>query len=441
MTQFPGKVHDWDQLGADGQQRLLDRPSQLTAQSTQSQAAEIVAQVRAGGDAVLRQLGARLDGVELEQLRVTPQELELACDSLSSASRQAIDQAIATVTRFHEAQRQPRLRVETAPGVICERWEVPIDAVGLYVPAGSAALPSTAIMLAAPARIANNPLRVLCTPPAADGSANAAVLYAAAACGVQQVFKLGGAQAIAAMAYGTESVPKVNKIFGPGNAWVTAAKQLIALDPAGAACDLPAGPSEVMIIADEHAQAEFIASDLLAQAEHGPDSQVLLVCNSLDLIQQVQQAIQQQLPQRGRLAVITQALEHARWILVSNLQTALEVANQHAPEHLIIASAEPRVLLEGVRNAGSVFLGPWSPEAIGDYCSGTNHVLPTYGHARACSGLSLADFMRRFTVQELTPAGLAQLGPVATELARLERLDAHAASVTIRLEHLAVRAP
>jgi histidinol dehydrogenase len=321
--------------------------------------------------------------------------------------------------------------------VHCERILRPIPAVGLYVPAGSAPLPSTVIMLAVPARLVGCPTRVLCTPPASDGRANAAVLFAARLCGVEDVFKAGGAQAIAAMAYGTASVPKVDKIFGPGTALTTAAKQLVASDPDGAACDLPAGPSEVLVIADAGANAEFVAADLLAQAEHDTRSQAVLVTDSAELAAATAEALVRQARPLSRGAILAESIGNCRAIVVPDLATAVEVSNLYAPEHLIIQTRAPRDLLAAVVNAGSVFLGEWSPEPMGDYCSGTNHVLPTYGYARAYSGLSVTDFLKRITVQELTADGLRSLGPTAETLANLEGLDAHARAVTLRLAVLA----
>jgi histidinol dehydrogenase len=288
-------------------------------------------------------------------------------------------------------------------------------------------------MLAVPARIAGCPQRVLCTPPNREGGANPAVLVAAELCGVDTVFKVGGAQAIAALAYGTQSIPKVDKIYGPGNAWVTAAKQLVANDPAGAACDLPAGPSEVMVIADDSARPEFVAADLLAQAEHDSQAQALLVTSSASLAQAVVASVAAQTQELSRRSILEKSLAASRCIVVPDTATAVEVANAYAAEHLILEVREPRRWLAQIQNAGSIFLGAWSPEPMGDYCSGTNHVLPTYGYARAYSGLSVHDFVKRITVQELTPAGLRSLGPVAVTLAQLEGLDAHANAVTRRL--------
>jgi histidinol dehydrogenase len=396
----------------------------------------IIADVRARGDAALARYTRRFDGVEVASLEVSEAEFEAAESALSGTARAAIERAIDNVRRFHEAQRRAPISVETAPGVRCEQLELPISAVGLYVPAGSAPLPSTAIMLAVPAAIAGCPKGVLCTPPRPGGGADSAVLVAARRCGITQVFKVGGAQAIAAMAYGTETVPKVDKVFGPGNVWVTAAKLQVAQDPDGAALDLPAGPSEVLIIADEGARAVFVAADLLAQAEHDVAAQVLLVTPSRRLASQVVAELDRQQATLSRRGITTAALAHSRIIRVPDLPTALAISNAYAPEHLILAVRQPRALLAGVTAAGSVFLGDWSPESVGDYCSGANHVLPTYGYARAWSGLSIEDFVRRVTVQELTPTGLRDLGPVAVTLAGLEGLDAHANAVTVRLAAL-----
>jgi histidinol dehydrogenase len=326
--------------------------------------------------------------------------------------------------------------VETSPGVICERFSVPIRAVGLYVPAGSAPLPSTAIMLAVPAALAHCPVKLMCTAPDRTGNANPAVLVAARKAGVDQIFKVGGAQAIAAMAYGSESIPKCDKVFGPGNAYVTAAKMLVAQDAGGAALDLPAGVTEVMVIADDEARPDFVAADLLAQAEHSPDAQAILVTTQAALAAAVFAEVQRQSVTLSRAMILAESIEAMRLIVVDTLQTAFDIANAYAPEHLILEIRAAREWLPRVSAAGAVFLGHWSPESLGDYCSGPNHTLPTYGYARSYSGLSLEDFQRRITVQELTPSGLKGLGPTARILAGLEGLDAHAAAVSIRLEAL-----
>jgi histidinol dehydrogenase len=370
-------------------------------------------------------------------LRVTAQEFAAAEQALSGAQHAAIDRAIANVRRFHAAQIPLPLRVETQAGVICERFSVPIRAVGLYVPAGSAPLPSTAIMLGVPAAIAGCRVRVMCTPPGRRGAADAAVLVAARKSGIDDVFKAGGAQAIAAMAYGTASIPKCDKVFGPGNAFVAAAKLLVAQDPKGAAADLPAGVTEVMVIADESASADFVAADLLAQAEHSPDAQSLLVTTSAAIAEQTARHVRRQAASLSRAGILAQSVGHMRLLIVDTLETAFDIANDYAPEHLLLEISEPRQWLGRVSAAGAVFLGHWSPESLGDYCTGPNHTLPTDGYAKAHSGLSLEDFQKRITVQELTPAGLAELGPTAQILAGLEGLDAHAAAVTIRLAALA----
>ncbi len=423
----------WETLDEQRRRALLERPAVNVRADVEAAVRDIVTRVRADGDTALLALTAKFDGVELETLRVTDEEFDAAERALRPASLAAIDTAIANVRRFHAEQRQPDVDIETIPGVRCQRVSHAIDAVGLYVPAGSAPLPSAAIMLAVPAAIAGCRRRVLCTPPRPDGDADAAVLVAARRAGVAEVYKVGGAQAIAALAYGTASIARVDKIFGPGNAYVTAAKSLVAADAGGTAVDMPAGPSEVLVIADDGARADFVAADLLSQAEHGPDSQVVLLTTSAALAAAVLEQIDVQLGALDRRDIAAQALAHSRLVVCDDLATAASISNRYAPEHLIVQTAEPRRLLPSLRNAGSIFLGPYTPESVGDYASGTNHVLPTYGAARAYSGLGVDDFMRRMTIQELTADGLRALAPSVTELARLEGLDAHAAAVTIRL--------
>jgi histidinol dehydrogenase len=428
---------DWTALDAESRRAALERPAQRKSREVAAAVAGIIADVRSGGDAALRSLTLRHDRVELARFEVQAGEFAAAAQSLASAAVVALERAIENVRRFHEAQRPAPVRVEVMPGVLCEQLARPLDAVGLYVPAGTAPLPSTAIMLAVPAALAGCRSRVLATPPRADGTADPAVLVAARLCGVDRVFKLGGAQAIAALAYGTESVPKVDKIYGPGNAWVTAAKLAVAADPAGAALDLPAGPSEVLVIADADANPEFVAADLLAQAEHSVDAQAVLVTPDRRQAKRVSDAVARQVQRLSRTALLLEALTHARIIVVADLETAFEVSNAYAPEHLILHVDGARDWLPRVTAAGSVFVGAWAPETMGDYCSGTNHVLPTYGFARTHSGLTLQDFMHTITVQELTAQGLKDLGPTAVTIAALEGLDGHARAVTIRLEALA----
>lgn len=428
------EVRQWTSLGAAERTALLARPALGDPARIDEDVRAIVREVRSNGDRALTELGRKFDRVELSDFEVSRAEKQAAEERVPEAAVAAIDMAIANVRRFHEAQLPQALCLETMPGVRCERVSRPIDSVGLYVPAGSAPLPSAAIMLAVPAEIAGCPTRVLCTPPRPDGSADAAVVVAASRAGVERIFKIGGAQAIAAMAYGTQSVPKVAKICGPGNAWVTCAKSQVAGDPGGAAIDMPAGPSEVMVIADASANPVFIAADLLSQAEHGADSQVLLLCTNEALARAVQEELQAQLALLPRREVATQALEHSRLIVVDSLASALAICNDYAPEHLILQCENARDLVSRVRNAGSVFVGPWTPEAVGDYCSGTNHVLPTYGYARSYGGLGVEHFLRHMTVQELSSDGLRCLAPTVMALAGMEGLEAHAAAVRVRLE-------
>ena len=422
----------WSDATAEEREVHLRRPAIRDDANLRDAAVDIVATVREQGDAGLRQLTARLDHVNIDRFEVSRDEFEAAENALGTASVAAIDLAIRNVRAFHEQQIPRLVDIETMPGIRCERISQPLDAVGLYVPAGSAPLPSTAIMLCVPASIAGCPQRIVCTPPRADGTADEAVLVAARRAGVDTVFKLGGAQAVAAMAYGTESIPRVAKIFGPGNAWVTAAKTLVAMDPLGAAIDMPAGPSEVLVIADQHANAEFVAADLLSQAEHGQDSQVVLVTTSEATAEAVLAATDRRLDALSRRDIARVSISESCFIVADDIDAAVEISNRYAPEHLIVHVDRPRDLLPGIRNAGSVFLGPWSPESVGDYCSGTNHVLPTYGAARSYSGLSLDQFLRHMTVQELSKEGLRSIAGAVTELARLEGLDAHAEAVRCR---------
>lgn len=427
------RIVEWESLSGAMQGDCLQRPVMHQDNELRQSVDSIIAEVRERGDAALFELTRRLDKAVLTDLRVGPAEFENAERSLSAAQIDAIDLAIRNVQAFHAAQCPVSVDVETMPGVRCERISQPIDAVGLYVPAGTAPLPSAAVMLAVPATIAGCPRKLMCTPPRGDGTADPAVLVAARKAGVDTIFKIGGAQAIAGMAYGTASLPRVSKIFGPGNAWVTEAKSQVAGDPAGAAIDMPAGPSEVLVIADENANPEFVASDLLSQAEHGRDSQVMLVTTSMEIAERVRDEVGVQLEGLSRADIAKDAIDNSLAIVTGSLDSAVEISNRYAPEHLIIQTVQPRQLLANVRNAGSVFLGCWSPESVGDYCSGTNHVLPTYGHARSYSGLSVEQFMRQMTVQELSADGLGRIGAAVVELAGLEGLDAHSAAVTRRL--------
>ncbi len=430
------ETYDWNALSGSERDRLLRRPAQDDATRVEQGAADIIARVRREGDGAVRSITAEIDGIVIEKLRVEPETIAAALDQCEPVLRRALVQARDNVRTFHGAQLGQPSSVVTVPGVVCERRVLPLESVGMYVPAGSAPLASSVIMQAVPAALAGCARRVLCSPPQADGRPDPAILAAAALCEVDEVYAVGGAQAIAAMAFGTESIAPVDKLFGPGNAWVAAAKRLVAQAPDGVPCDLSAGPSEVLVVADQSADPAFVAADLLAQAEHGADSQVLLVTTSAALAGQVAGELSRQGYNLSRAEIVMQCLATSPALVVKTLDDAFDVVNRYAPEHLILQVVEPRRWLERVRNAGSVFLGPWTPEALGDYCSGTNHVLPTGGHARHSSGLGVADFCKSITVQEATPAGLEQLAASATALAAVERLDAHGQSVRVRLARL-----
>ncbi len=423
----------WEALAVAERAQLLQRPLRQRDTERKQVVAEIIARVRHGGDAALYELTRELDDCEVQALQVASAAFDQAAAQMVPALQQAIEEARQRIEVFHRATMGTSIRVETAPGVVCERLTRPIVRVGLYVPAGSAPLPSTALMLGVPAQLAGCREVVLCTPPKPDGRVDAAVLVAARACGIKRVFGLGGAQAIAAMAFGTESVPACDKLFGPGNSWVTEAKLQVSAEPEGPAIDLPAGPSELLVIADKTADPKFVAADLLSQAEHGPDSQVLLLTDSVELIDAVEHELPRQLAALPRCDIAGQALAESRLIQVDDIAQAAEISNTYAPEHLILNVAQPRNLLVRIETAGSVFLGPWSPESVGDYCSGTNHVLPTHGYARAWSGLSVASFQKQITVQELSFRGLQGIGDCAITLARAEGLEAHAQAVFQRL--------
>jgi len=433
MNRLSMNVVEWSTLDASAQVQALQRPVQAVAAQTRDAVAGLIAAVRADGDAALREISLHFDGVAPESFEVTEAEFAAAEQAVPADLRQAMVEAAARIGVFHKAGMSQGYAVDTAPGVRCERVVRPIGRVGLYVPAGSAPLPSTALMLGVPAQLAGCREVVLCTPPRKDGSADPAVLVAARLTGVHRVFKLGGAQAIAAMAYGTDSVPACDKLFGPGNSFVTEAKQQVAQDGA-AAIDMPAGPSEVLVIADAGANPAFVAADLLSQAEHGPDSQVLLLTDDAALLARVDAEVQAQLARLSRRDIATQALQASQLILVDSLAQAFQISNRYAPEHLILALRDPRAWLEQVEAAGSVFLGDYTPEALGDYCSGTNHVLPTAGAARAYSGVSVASFQNMISVQSATAQGIAAIGGCARTLARAEGLDAHENAVALRMQ-------
>ncbi len=428
----------WKNLSASARTAALQRPAQSAQPKTAAAVAGIIAAVRRDGEKALRAFGKKFEGVDLKSRRVTEAEFVTAEKALSSAEKTALRTAYRNLQRFHAAQRSTPVRVETMPGIVCEKVSRPIERVGLYVPGGSAPLFSTALMLGVPSQIAGNPVRVLCTPPGRNktGALSPWMLYAAKLCGITDVFKVGGAQAIAAMAYGTGTIPKCDKLFGPGNSFVTEAKLQVSRDAAGAAIDLPAGPSEVLVIADNRATPAFVAADLLSQAEHGPDSQVVLVTFSEKFATRLLVELENQVSVLPRGDTARKALARSRIFIAVNRSEAIEIANRYAPEHLILQVANPRELLASVTTTGSVFLGDWTPESLGDYASGTNHVLPTYGWARACSGLGLADFSRTMTVQTASKDGLQKLGPVVERLALAEGLAAHQRAVSVRLNSL-----
>ena len=412
---------------------LLRRP-QIDAPVIGERVAAILERVRAGGDRAVLDLTAEIDSVALDSLEVAPEEIERAEAAVSPELKRAIATAAEHIERFHAAQRPRTVDLETAPGVRCLQRAVPIRRVGLYVPGGSAPLFSTVLMLAVPARVAGCEQIVLCTPPQKDGSVAPAVLYAASVAGVRHIFKAGGAQAIGAMAYGTQSIPRVDKIFGPGNQYVTAAKQQVA--SSSVAIDMPAGPSEVLVMADSTAVPAFVAADLLSQAEHGPDSQTVLLTPSRGLAEQVAREVERQLAALPRRQTAALAIENSRIVVLDSPDEMIEMSNAYAPEHLILSVEDPWAVAERITAAGSVFLGNYTPESAGDYASGTNHTLPTYGWARSMSGVNLDSFLRKFTYQQITPDGLRGLGPTIETMASAEGLDAHRNAVTIRLESL-----
>ena len=429
----PMQILDWESLTASEQVAALQRSPLIGDNSVEQKVKSIIEQVVLDGDAAITKFNQQFDGILVDDLALSAQEIDLACARVSSKVKQAIAQATANIETFHNAQAFKPVDIETQPGVRCELRSEAIEKVGLYIPGGTAPLISTVMMLALPARIAGCEKRVLVSPP----PINDAIIYAAKVCGITDIYQVGGAQAIAALAFGTESIPQVDKIFGPGNRYVTEAKRLVSQDSrVSVTIDMPAGPSEVLVIADAKANPAFIAADLLSQAEHGVDSQVMLVTDCAKQAQAVNQQLTIQLAQLPRQDIAAEALKCSRTLVVTDLAQAVRVSNQYGPEYLIERTGSHRELLNTIRAAGSVFLGAYTPESVGDYASGTNHVLPTYGYSRAVSSLSLADFSRRFTVQELSAEGLMGLGQSVMTLASAEQLDAHKQAVSIRLEHL-----
>ena len=422
VYEYPEKKA-WDQL--------LKR-TVLDSSSLEASVTNILQEVKQNGDIALKRFASMFDKVTLNEIKVTHEEITEAVSLINEHLKEAVSQAKANIEKFHQAQVKTEEAVETMPGVKCWRKAVAIEKVGLYVPGGSAPLFSTILMLAIPAKIAGCKDIVLCSPPDKKGNLHPAILYAANLVGVTQIFKAGGAQAIAAMAYGTATIPKVSKIFGPGNQYVTSAKQLVQKD--GVAIDMPAGPSEVAVLADETAIASFVAADLLSQAEHGNDSQSILVTTSEELINETQVEIQRQLAVLSRKDIAETALKNSKIFLVKTNKEGIELINEYAPEHLIISCKNDEEIAGEIINAGSVFLGNYSPESVGDYASGTNHTLPTNGYARAYSGVSVDSFVKKITYQKLTKQGLNNIGKIVITMAEAEGLDAHAEAVRVRME-------
>ncbi len=409
---------------------IVERPH-LDVSQLNATVASVLDDVKRRGDEAVKDYEAKFDHVALQSLAVSRDEMEEACALVSDELKEAIELAHHNIKVFHESQRFVGHKTETQPGVVCWQKSVPIGKVGLYIPGGTAPLFSTVLMLATPAKIAGCRDIVLCTPPGRDGKVNPAILVAARTAGVDRIFKAGGVQAIGAMAYGTESVPKTDKIFGPGNQYVMAAKQQVSLHDV--AIDMPAGPSEVCVIADDTANVEFIAADLLSQAEHGADSQVILITTSERIMESIQPEIERQLNVLPRKDIASKALDNSKLVLVDNLDEAMELSNTYAPEHLILQTADPDSLADKVENAGSVFLGQYACESAGDYASGTNHTLPTHGYAKAYSGVNLDSYCRKITFQHLSEEGVSRIGRAVEVMAAMESLDAHKNAMTVRL--------
>ncbi|MCZ8530043.1 histidinol dehydrogenase [Alteromonas sp. PRIM-21] len=426
----------WSSLSANEKKQALARPAMANSQQLKQTVGEIIARVEADGDAAVLDYTRKFDCPDLTGLVLSQENIDTLAAKVTPEVASAIDTAFNNIKMFHEAQMPSDIALTTTPGVKCELRFTALDAVGLYIPGGSAPLPSTVLMLGVPALVAGCENKLLCTPPNKEQLIAPEIAYAARKCGIDKIFLCGGAQAVAAMALGTETIPQVDKIFGPGNSFVTEAKQQVSQRADGAAIDMPAGPSEVLVLADEFANPEFVAADLLSQAEHGPDSQAILVSNSATLIEAARAAVERQLATLSRAEIARPAMENARYILADSIEQAIEASNAYAAEHLIVQIENARDYLPKIKYAGSIFLGPWSPESAGDYASGTNHVLPTYGYAKNYSSLGLLDFMRRYTIQELSEDGMRNLGPAIMALAAAEGLDAHEQAVALRMQAL-----
>ena len=426
----------WKNLSDEVRESALERPQTISDASLIAGVQEILSDVRQNGDEAVKRFTKKFDGVVVNALEFPASDLKAAWDALPPSDQAVIERARRNIKLFHEAQIQGPIEVETEPGVLCQRISRAIETAGLYVPGGTAPLVSTLLMLAVPAQVAGVQNRIVVTPPGKDGSVNKTILAAAYRCNVSRLFVVGGAQAIAALAYGTESIPKCDKIFGPGNSWVAAAKSSVAQEPGGPAIDLPAGPSEAMVVADESANPVFVASDLLSQAEHDTVAQVVCVATSLKVAKNIELEIETQVTDLPREKIARESLKHGRMVIAEDRASIIDIINRYAPEHLIVQLRDPDTYVGAIRNAGSIFLGPWTPESVGDYASGTNHTLPTNGAARAYSGITLESFLKYTSVQKLTKQGLKRLGPAVERLAEMEGLDAHKRAVSLRLETL-----
>ena len=426
----------WKNLGEEARGLALARPQTISDNSLNAGVQEILSDVRQNGDEALNRLTQKFDDVVVDALELPKTDLKAAWDALPPSDQAVIERARRNIKLFHEAQIQGPIEVETEPGVVCQRISRAIETAGLYVPGGTAPLVSTLLMLAVPAQVAGVQNRIVVTPPSKDGRVNTTILAAAYRCNVTRLFIVGGAQAIAALAYGTETIPKCDKIYGPGNSWVAAAKSLVAQETGGPAIDLPAGPSEAMVVADNAADPIFVASDLLSQAEHDTVAQVVCVATSSKVAESIEAELEKQVAELPREKIARASLKHGRMIIAEERADIIDIINRYAPEHLVVQLRDPDTYVGAIRNAGSIFLGPWTPESVGDYASGTNHTLPTNGAARAYSGITLESFLKYMSVQKLTKQGLKRLGPAVERLAEMEGLEAHKRAVSLRLETL-----
>lgn len=430
------EIYNWQELSVAKQLELLSRPASANKVSLTSGVKDILGEVQKDGDKALFEFTSKFDGVDLDNIEVSADEIKNAYSLVSEDDINLVKSSIARISNYHEVMKPKTTVCDTNDGVVCKKVYKPIEKVGLYVPGGSAPLVSTLIMLAAPAQIAGCKEIYVATPCGKEGNVHPLILIAANICNVSKIYKLGGAQAIAALAYGTETVTKVNKIYGPGNSWVTEAKQQVSNDSQCAAIDLPAGPSEVLVVADESADPRFVAADLLAQAEHGTDSQALLITTSQILADKVRDEVAKQTSIALRKAIIEKSLENSAILVTKTIEEAINIANEYASEHLILNIENADNYIESIENAGAVFVGTWAAEALGDYITGSNHVLPTYGYAKAYSGLATIDFMKAISIQNVSKQGMKNIGEIAMRLADIEGLKAHENAVKIRMESL-----